>query len=67
MQVTTPWTEEQVKSLNEFQHCGYWHPYICANCSSILVAIESGWICPTTNCDYVQTWAHLFSTNWSWK
>lgn len=30
--VTTPWSDELVKVLNENQHNGRYHPYTCGNC-----------------------------------
>ena len=71
--VDAPWTEDQVKSLNEFQKSGFVHPFTCGNdkCPhpryehSILIAREDGWHCP--KCAYTQNWAHKFMTDWTWK
>jgi ubiquitin C-terminal hydrolase len=59
-----PWTKEQVDKLNEFQQCGWVHPFTCANDHGEpkdLVAREDGWHCP--QCTYHQTWAHAFMLN----
>ena len=60
MQSKTPWSAEQINSLNSFQKCGRIHPFTCGNdkCRSDLIATPSGWICP--NCPYTQDWAHDF-------
>lgn len=58
MEITT----ESLRNLNAWQHSGFTHPYTCGSGNrtdnrhldgeGILVAIESGWICPF--CDYSQ-------------
>jgi hypothetical protein len=53
-----PWTDAQVKALNDFQHCGYMHPFTCGNDSETLIATNTGWECP--KCNYKQDWAHDF-------
>lgn len=61
-------TEDQVKSANEYQEQGYFHPFTCGNhCGATLVATTHGWICPTEGCGYTQGWAHSFMLDWSWK
>lgn len=58
--IVQPWTPDQVKALNEFQH-GNMHPFTCETAhpqGRILVATTHGWICPY--CDYTQNWAHDF-------
>lgn len=57
--IHTPFSEEQVKNLNEYQKIEFVHPYTCENNhteSRILIATENGWICPT--CKYTQNWCH---------
>lgn len=70
-QIFAPFTSEQVQHLNEYQ-CGVnggipFHPFTCRNRGDgnhgeeggdrgVLVATESGWVCP--HCDYTQNWAH---------
>lgn len=60
------WTKEEIKNLNEFQTCGYFHPFTCGNenCRHDLVATENGWICP--KCPYTQNWAHPEMLNGFW-
>jgi ribosomal protein L37AE/L43A len=40
-----PWPEDTVKLMNEWQKCGYVHPYTCNNCREDLVARVDGWWC----------------------
>jgi hypothetical protein len=56
----TPWTEQQVAALNEYQRSGRFHPFTCGHDSThdALVATPEGWVCP--DCDYRQDWAHAF-------
>lgn len=65
--INTPWTDEQVASLNAFQQHGMWHPFTCPNDSSDLIATKNGWKCSKRRCTYTQQWAHDFMLNWSWK
>lgn len=51
-------TEDEVKSLNEFQKSGIMHPFTCGKCSNDLIATTDGWKCEDEKCDYVQDWAH---------
>lgn len=55
-----PWTDEQVKNLNDYQNSGRFHPFTCGNCRNDLVALNEGWTCPTPDCGYTQDWAHEF-------
>ena len=70
-EVTAPFTPVQVQRLNEWQTNtggGFrGHPFTCANRGDgkhqsaggdlgILIATESGWVCP--DCEYTQDWAH---------
>lgn len=57
-----PWNKDQIKNLNSWQTCGFFHPFTCGNekCRADLIATENGWKCP--NCDYTQNWAHGFMT-----
>lgn len=62
--IRAPFTEEQVKNLNEYQNLGIVHEYTCRNehyYSRVLIATTQGWICP--NCDYKQSWAFASTTN----
>jgi hypothetical protein len=62
-----PFTTEQVKSLNEYQESGVFHPFTCGTdkCRCVLIAAEDGWTCP--ECDYTQNWAHEWMGDNSWK
>ena len=66
-------TEEEVKSLNDYQKAGVFHPFTCGGnrCDEkhldgegLLVATTEGWICPF--CDYKQDWAHPWMKNRAW-
>ena len=70
--IVAPWTDEQIKNLNEYQNNDHFHPYTCpshheergyglgtGDSHRILIATKDGWKCPT--CDYEQNWAHTFS------
>jgi hypothetical protein len=74
--IEAPWTEEQVKSLNEYQRAAWMHPFTCANRGQgfhpwrrgdrgVLTATVNGWICD--DCDYTQNWAHDFMFEDGWK
>jgi hypothetical protein len=67
-------TPDEVKSLNEYQQAGYFHPFTCGgnrtdekhlDGEGILVATENGWECPY--CSFRQDWAHESMKNWNWK
>lgn len=66
-------TADEVKSLNEYQHSGAFHPFTCGSDvrldhedgEGLLVATEDGWIC--SYCDYTQRWAHPWMKDGSWK
>jgi hypothetical protein len=63
--IHAPWTTEQVTALNAFQHRGRMHPFTCgathaSGQSPVLVATNSGWVCPDPQCVYRQDWAHAF-------
>lgn len=60
-----PWTDDQVESLNGFQHCGYLHEFRSER-DKLLVATNLGWVEEGTTTPIVQTWAHEFMTNWEW-
>lgn len=59
-----PWTDEEVKRLNEYQQHEYFHPFTCPYRDNdkhymnegTLIATNNGWVCPF--CDYTQNWAH---------
>jgi hypothetical protein len=59
-----PWTDDQVRSLNDYQASGLFHPYTCGNCREDLVAMRDGWTC---SCGYTQNWAHWYTANDGWR
>jgi len=65
-----PWTEDQVRSLNEFQASGCLHPFTGERGpngeETVLIATNAGWA-ERVDGPVVQTWAHTFMTDWSWK
>ena len=69
--VFAPWTDFQVKSLNEFQQAcyqdGYYHAFTCCNSSHKhnLWATTAGWYCPFTN-TIAQRWAWDWMANYDW-
>lgn len=55
-----PWSETEVANLNWWQHRISVHPFTCGGDHAetrVLVALETGWVCPDSTCDYVQDWA----------
>lgn len=60
-----PWTNQEVKVLNEWQKRGDVHPFTCGGdnnglrCSAVLLATPEGWACPD-GCGYTQDWCHGF-------
>lgn len=61
-----PWTDEEVRLLNEHQKNPMFHPFTCGSGrrtdkdhldgEGVLVATNEGWVCPF--CDYKQDWCH---------
>lgn len=70
--VVAPWTQDQVKSLNEYQKSGVMHPFTGVNENApdgeddLLIATEDGWVSKYTP-DYKQDWAYEFMVDGSWK
>lgn len=72
-----PWTDEEVKSLNDYQASGYFHPFTCPNRgddphrdrdgedTGQLVADKEGFIC--RDCMYEQKWAWGWMADGSWR
>lgn len=66
--IVAPFTDEQVKNLNEYQKSTGIHPFTCCShegCNrtsqpneGILIARTQGWVCPCGK--YKQNWAHKF-------
>ena len=67
-QSNAPWTNDEVDSLNEYQKAGYVHPFTYGDIEEKvdLIATNEGWVVKPGG-PIVQTWAHKFMTNWSWK
>lgn len=61
-----PWNAQQVASLNLCQHIDHLHPYTCGDCGTKLVAVAEGWICPSKQCCYHQSWAHADDADGKW-
>jgi hypothetical protein len=65
-QIQAPFTDEEVKSLNDFQRSRVMHPFTCEYHSDTpLIACASGWFCP--HCEYTQKWAHDWMANREWE
>jgi hypothetical protein len=60
--IKTPWSDDQVKALNDRQKDGRFHPYTCPGnkieCEKhrSLIATKDGWVCACG--EYKQGWAH---------
>jgi hypothetical protein len=79
--VNAPFTVDQVASLNAYQESEYVHPYTCGSpdCPSQnwavldqdhlpMAADADGLHCiEGMGCTYLQTWAHAWTADWSWK
>lgn len=66
-QIKTEWTDDQVKSANEYQASGVMHPFTCSNCRADLTATKQGWVCDVCNKHIPQNWAWDWMLNWKWK
>jgi hypothetical protein len=60
-----PWTAAQVASLNGYQQAGHVHPFTSA-AGVVLVATPAGWV-DREGGPVVQTWAHAFMADESWR
>ena len=67
-------TPKEVEALNAYQNSRRFHPFTCGgdrtdvnhlDGEGILVATESGWVCPY--CSYRQDWAHPWMKDGSWR
>lgn len=66
--IKAPFTEEQVKNLNDYQELGCFHPFTCCSHDDCdrrkqpnegrLRATTEGWVCPCGK--WKQDWAHAF-------
>jgi len=68
--VQAPWTADQVASLNTYQRAGVMHPFTgerqANGDETILIATTEGWITAVGG-PVVQTWAHSWMADWSWR
>jgi len=63
---SAPFTDEEIKHINEYQCAAYMHPLTCTCGNHIrLIATKDGLIC--SNCGRLQTWVHEWIANGSWK
>jgi hypothetical protein len=67
---TAPWTEDEVRNLEDWQSCPWVHAYTCGHCRDAdplcddehaLVPTVYGWRCPT--CDMRQNWCMALMVN----
>jgi hypothetical protein len=72
--IRAPFTRAQVEALNNWQRCGWAHPFTCVDRGDrahrayapqagrtevgVLIATRIGWVCPV--CGHRQDWAHEF-------
>lgn len=65
-----PWSEEEVKSLNDFQEAQPLHPFTHSSDDGddeeLLIATSDGWRCPN-HPDYDQDWAWPWMVDGSWR
>lgn len=59
--INSPWTEEQVSALNNFQMHGGGHPFTSEG-GGILIATSDGWV-EEEGGPVVQTWAYTSMTD----
>jgi 8-oxo-dGTP diphosphatase len=66
--IQSPWTDEQVASLNAYQNAGYVHPFTHGDGADKvdLIATRDGWVRQPGG-RVVQTWAHDFMADGSWR
>jgi hypothetical protein len=60
-----PWTDQQLKSLNDYQAYGSMHPFT-GESGGPLIATRDGWI-EKDGGPVVQTWAHSFMADDTWR
>ena len=69
-QIKTPWTKEQVDSLNEYQRRGGFHPFTCGYASHTLTATGKGWVCEECariGREYKQDWCWAWMADGTWQ
>ena len=68
--LNAPWSDDQVASLNAYQHSDVMHPFTGERGSdgeeTVLIATSAGWVTRVGG-PVVQTWAHQFMADWSWR
>jgi hypothetical protein len=64
--IITPFTEDQVRSINAFQGNGSWHPFTCPKCGARLKASTVTIQCYACG-KWMQSWAYRFMADWSWE
>ncbi len=58
---TSPFTQEEVDAINDFQTNGRMHPFTCPYDGYTLEARQDGMHCGrSAYCDYIQDWVHSF-------
>jgi hypothetical protein len=55
--VNAPWTEEQMKILDDWQFNVQNHPYTCLEGHTLYVS-RDGFVCPI--CEYTQDWCYAY-------
>jgi hypothetical protein len=69
MKCEAPWNQEQIKNLNDYQHCGFCHPFTCLD-RHLMVATEEGWVCDQCAEErktVKQDWCHDWMATGEWK
>lgn len=61
---SAPWTDDEVESLNAYQHAGIFHQFTSTN-GHDLIATNNGWV-ENIGGPIVQDWCHPFMADWSW-
>jgi len=76
--VHAPFSADQIESLNAYQESEYTHPYTCGSpaCPAASWAGDDDWLPMAADadglhcidgCRRVQTWAHAWTADWSWR
>lgn len=56
VKIWAPWTDDQVKNLNDYQRCDYVHQFT-GDGGEILFATKEGWVRREGETQVVQKWA----------
>lgn len=65
MKSEPPWSDDEVESLNAYQADGRVHPFTSED-GNALIATSTGWV-EAIGGPIIQTWAHSWMVDWSWK